>query len=238
MDYLEETGKKVAVLQAVQQGGGIPPVVLENLKNANTRNDVAWKRLKVIVAEYLEDGEQKIEVFGQMIVIEKYGDDIKMPEGFSLSDLFTHFSSSRQADLQRDIAAKEMEFEQRYQEFKELKSQRAKDRANEEMVQIENELMSLKKRLDPLVEEVRETYRESIRMLTALSLCREMMKEGNDRRKAEAVKAIVSEVVCYFRYSEIKATNQPKSFLERVEITPQVGEPWECFPKGNTPGTG
>lgn len=35
-----------------------------------------------------------------------------------------------------------------------------------------------------------------------------------------------------------KATNQPKSFLERVEITSKVGEPWECFPKGNTPVKG
>jgi hypothetical protein len=73
-------------------------------------------------------------------------------------------------------------------------------------------------------------------MLDAVSLCRKVMKESNDRRKAEAVKGVVSEVVCYFRYSDIKATNQPKSFLERVEITSKVGEPWECFPKGNTPG--
>lgn len=235
MEYLEETGKKVAVLQAVQQGGGIPPVLLENLKSAEGRNAVAWKRLKVFVAEYLEDGKQRIEVFGQMIVVEKYGDEIKMPEGFSPTDLFSHFSTKKQAELQRDIAKHKKEFEKRYQEFKELKSQLAKDRANEEMVQIEAAIKSLQGQLEPLVEEVRDSYRENMRMLDAVGLCRKVMKEGNDRRKAEAVKGVVSEVVCHFRYSDIKATNQPKSFLERVEITSTVGEPWEFFPEGNTP---
>ena len=137
MQYLEETGKKVAVLQAVQQGGGIPSALLENLKTAESRNALAWKRLNVFVAEYLEDGQQRIEVFGQMIVVEKYGDEIKLPDGFSTTDLFSHFSTKKQAELQQQIAEQQKEFEKRYQEFKELKSQLAKDRANEEMVQIE-----------------------------------------------------------------------------------------------------
>lgn len=150
----------------------------------------------------------------------------------------TYGAIVRDSRPKRDIAAQQREFDKRYQEFKELRSQRAKDRANEEMVQIEAEINSLQGQLDPLVEELGITYRECKRMMAAVDLCRQVMKDGSDRRKAEAVKGVVSEVVCYFKYADLKATSAPKSSLEHVEIIPRVGEPWECFPEGNTPGPG
>jgi hypothetical protein len=179
---------------------------------------------------------QQVEILGQVIVIEKYGDDIRLPDGFTMHDLSDHFSSERRTDLERLIAQKEQEFDALFQEFRALKSQLAKDRVNEEMVRVEAELKQLNVQLAPLTEEVRNHWRENVRMLSALETCRRVMKEGNDRKKAEAVKSVISEVVCHFRYSDVKATSQPKSFLERVEITSTEGEPWEFFPEGNTPG--
>lgn len=236
MDYLEETEKKVAVLHALQQKSGIPSAIEEGLKAAEARHDKSWKRMLAFVQESLEDGVQQVEILGQLIVVEKYGDDIRVPDGFTMHDLSDHFSSERRTDLERSIAEKEQEFDALFQEFRALKSQLAKDRVNEEMVRVEAELKELNEQLAPLSEEVRNHWRENVRMLSALETCRRVMKEGNDRKKAEAVKSVISEVVCHFRYSDVKATSQPKSFLERVEITSTEGEPWEFFPEGNTPG--
>jgi DNA invertase Pin-like site-specific DNA recombinase len=236
MEYLEETAKKVAVLHALQQKGRIPSAILDALKSAEDRHDEAWKRMVTFVLDCLEDGVQEVEILGQVIVVEKYGDEIRLPEGFSKFDLCDHFSRTKQGEIERAIAQKEQQFDFLFQEFRVLKSQMAKDRVNEDMVRVEAEIKELNEQLAPLAQEVRDNWRETIRMLSALETCRRVMKEGNDRRKAEAVTSVISEVVCHFRYSDIKATNQPKSFLERVEITSTEGEPWECFPEGNTPG--
>jgi hypothetical protein len=236
MDYLEETEKKVAVLHALQQKSGIPSAIEEGLKAAEARHDKSWNRMVAFVQESLEDGVQQVEILGQLIVVEKYGDEIRVPDGFTMHDLSDHFSSERRTELERSIAAKAQEFDDLFQEFRALKSQLAKDRVNEEMVRVEAELKELNEQLAPLSEEVRNHWRENVRMLSALETCRRVMKEGNDRKKAEAVKSVISEVVCHFRYSDVKATSQPKSSLERVEITSTEGEPWEFFPEGNTPG--
>lgn len=55
------------------------------------------------------------------------------------------------------------------------------------------------------------------------------------RRRAEALKPLIEKVVCHFRYSDVKAANQPKSFLDRVEVFPVVGDPWTYSPNGTSP---
>jgi hypothetical protein len=50
-------------------------------------------------------------------------------------------------------------------------------------------------------------------------------KEGAGRQKAEALRGVISQVVCWFRHTATKeAKHNGKSYLENVEIVPIDGE--------------
>jgi DNA invertase Pin-like site-specific DNA recombinase len=233
LQYCEDIGGKLAAVHSVQTDLGIPSTIMEPLKAAEKRNTTAWNKMKNFLATFLEDGVQEIVVLGNRIKIEKFGDDIRLPDGFSPFDLFGHFYSAERQKLVLQIAELEAEFDELYSQFKALKSERAKNRANEEMVRVEDEIKNRQSKLEPIDDEIRASYRETSRLLDSLHSFRSATNEGNDRRKAEFAKSLVREVVCHFRYTDTKAANKPKSVLERVEIFPQVGDPTTCFPKGN-----
>ena len=99
LDYLEETGKKVAVLQAAQGEIRVPKAIVDKFTEADRKNKNAWDRLRLVVSDFLDDGEQTVELFGNRITVEKYGDEITLPEGFSELDLFEHFAAKERTDL-------------------------------------------------------------------------------------------------------------------------------------------
>ena len=233
LQYCEDIGGKLAAVHSVQTDLGIPSTIMEPLKAAEKRNTTAWNKMKNFLATFLEDGVQEIVVLGNRITVEKFGDDIRLPEGFSPFDLFGHFYSIEREKLVLEIAEMEAEFEELYSQFKALKSERAKNRANDEMVRVEDEIKNRQSKLEPIDDEISASYRETARLLNSLHSFKSATNDGNDRRKAEFAKSLVREVVCYFRYSDTKAANEPKSVLERVEIFPQDGDPTTCFPNGN-----
>ena len=78
--------------------------------------------------------------------------------------------------------------------------------------------------------------REVKRKIDAVNHARKAMKGANYRQRSESLKPLIKRVVCHFRYSDVKAANQPKSFLDRVEIIPVVGDLWTYYPNGTQPG--
>ncbi len=63
-------------------------------------------------------------------------DRILLPEGWSELDLYEHFTRNRQTELKSEIAAKEAEFDELFEQFGKLKVQRAIDQANDLMAKI------------------------------------------------------------------------------------------------------
>ncbi len=238
LDYLEETGKKVAVLQAAQNEIEVPKSVMDKFVQADRKYTKAWRRLRSTVASFLDEGEQLVVIGNNRIPVKKEDDRIILPEGFSPLDLFQHFTEEKRAGLMAEIARMEQEFEETFRKYNEMKSERAKNLANDEMVHLEAAIKDLQSQLEPLDQEVIVSGQESLRMLDAVDHCRRVMSGSNDRKKAEAVKAVINQIVCHFRYSDNTAANQPKSFLDKVEITPTVGDPWTYFPNGNMPARG
>jgi hypothetical protein len=47
---------------------------------------------------------------------------------------------------------------------------------------------------------------------------------------------IVDRFECRFRLNDVKASNQPTSFLETIEIIQVIGDPVTCYPNGISAG--
>jgi len=235
MEYLTETGRKAAVLQASQSSAALVAGALEEYRVANELNLQAWRDLSSVVASFLEEGDQDIDIFGNRIRVTKEMDRILLPEGWSELDLYEHFTRNRQAELKSEIAAKEAKFNELFEQFGKLKVQRAIDQANDLMAKLDVEIKSLQAQLKPLNDEVHESWREVKRKIEAVNHARKAMKGSNFRQRSESLKPLIKRVVCHFRYSDVKAANQPKSFLDRVEIFPVVGDLWTYYPNGTQP---
>lgn len=236
MEYLAETGRKAAVLQASQVSAVLEAGALEEYRVANELNLQAWRNLSEVVASFLEEGDQVINIFGNRIPVTKEMNRILLPEGWSELELYEHFTCNRQAEIKAEIAMKEAEFNELVQQFAKLKVPRAMEHSNELMSKLDQEIIALHKQLKPIDIEVQESWREVKRKIEALDFARAAMKGANYRRRSESLKQLINKIVCHFRYSDVKAANQPKSFLDRIEIFPVVGDLWTYYPDVAQPG--
>jgi hypothetical protein len=236
--YLEETGQKAGVLQASQNKSVIISKAVEEYKTANELSNAAYDSLKLAAASFLQEGDQSVEIYGNCLPVRREGSQIFLPEGWSVEDIYDAFSAKQEVKLKSLIAKKEAEFDDLFQQFAKLKVQTAIDRANKLMAEKEQEILGLKSKLKPLSEVNRKAWQEVSSKIKALSEAKLAMQGANYRRLSESLKSLVDKIVCHFRYSESKKANQPKSYLEKVEIFPVVGQALVRYPEGNKPGQG
>jgi len=78
------------------------------------------------------------------------------------------------------------------------------------MANLDHEINEMHTQLKPLGVEVQESWREVKRKIEALDFARTAMKGANFRRRSESLKPLIEKIVCHFRYSDVKAANQPQ----------------------------
>ena len=245
--FLEEIGKKAEMFLATADGLRIRnPKLIE----ANKRFRQAFRRLKEFVADSLPEGETEIEVYAATldgdrvipsppVVVVKKGDEIEiLDDGFSFFDLYRFVHERQRRDVKQQLSEKEAEFSRLFSQFKRLTNSRAIDQANQEMGELDVQIMNLKSQLEPLDLTTKDAFQEVQRLAVASKQAQTALSDSNFRRRAEALRGVVDRIVCHFKVNDTKASNQPKSLLESVEILPLIGQPLICYPNGITVATG
>jgi DNA invertase Pin-like site-specific DNA recombinase len=241
-DYLEGVGKKSEILLQAETTGVLTKSMAVKLAGKQSELDAAWKAMRGFIEESLgPDAELPIIGECEPIRVTNEAGEIDIAyEGVSVFDLYDYLFRRRKGELEQRIAELEAEHESQFQLFQRLKPDNLKaiDRANATFGRIEREIERLKGQLAPLDGQVRAAWNEWQRLAEASRQAVAALSESNDRRKAEALRGVVSRIVCHFKADDSTAANRPKSLLEWVEVFPVAGDPLGFYPNGIKPGPG
>jgi DNA invertase Pin-like site-specific DNA recombinase len=152
------------------------------------------------------------------------GDAKVQPKMVSLVELYQWVFRAMEADAREELGRKESQFDELYQAFKEIKSERARRKADAEMATLEREIDSLKAKLVPLTSRLDHLYEDLENVGDLVENAKASLEGDRNRVKAEQVRRVVSKVICHFKDTGHRG-NRPQSVLERVEIIPVEGDP-------------
>jgi hypothetical protein len=137
--------------------------------------------------------------------------------------------------LEAQVQAKRNELLQMIKDFRDLQTPLAKKIANEQISEIEAEIMKLEVLLEPLGD-LRESWNAEVNAaLVRMKEAKEAMRGRDNRRKAEAIRQVVSKIVCHFDYKQ--HGQQTRSVLTKVDIETVNGES-DSLSNGTWPGPG
>ncbi len=225
--YLAETAPKVAQLLEATDTGDLRAArpLLESLAAA--------------------EKEYHKMTFDIIDFIDKHGD---VPEAGLPGETIVSFGEAYgvlyerfRPGMEAAIAEKEAALDKMLDEFRGL-TPKLKRRLNERMEAVQAEIDALRKQLVDLREPWGSLREQLVVRRAALDRAAKVLgKEKAGREKAEALRGVISQVVCHFRHTSTKeAKHNGKSYLDRVEIIPISGEN-RSFPvviNGNMPGRG
>lgn len=224
LDYLRKTAPKIAKLLKASQGSDLEAIrpLLETVTGTQrTHSGVACDILSFIdthgsdreVSKLLKGGKGFNEVYG--ILFERV-----------------------RPKLEKQIAAKQAELDYQIRQYRTL-SPALQKRANQLMEPLQGEIADLEAELV----DWREPYQNLRAELTARkdSLQRAVTtigRDGEGRAKAATLRGVVDRIVCRFRHTATKASeNNGKSILTGVEIYPISAES-ACFRADGSPARG
>jgi DNA invertase Pin-like site-specific DNA recombinase len=162
-------------------------------------------------------------LIGEDIPAEWSEDAVRLLNIPNLLAYYEGFSTSRKAEVERIIKAKEAEFDRLVVQFAGLTSARAKERANAMMEALEVEIESLKAELPGLEVKVSSVFQELCDLHRRTAEARVALQIGSDEQKAEAARRAVKEIRLTFRYEDHSAAVWSK--VDRIIIVPHMGEP-------------
>lgn len=222
-DYLSKTAPKVAKLLKATDGGNVEEIrpILESANGAaGAFGEVACEVLSFVedmgddkqVAKMLRQGKDFIEIYGFLF-------DRVRPK------------------LEKQLETKQGELDRELDQFAKL-PERIQQRAVARMQPLQDEIDDLKRQVNDWRRPYENLRSSLTTRLDALgSARRAISRDGAGRAKADAVRAVIDRVVCYFRHSKGGPGNNGKSYLDRVEIFPNAGDvASQCFSAGNSPG--
>lgn len=143
----------------------------------------------------------------------------------TLKEAYTEASSGASESQRAELQAKEAEFNTLVEQFKHLKSQRAIDRANEEMLKLEEVINALEGSLKPvedLGERVECLRDELVGLQERINSARETLEKARPRQKAQALSKVISRIELHYEHRQ--AGSQDRSILDRVVIIPVLGD--------------
>ncbi len=230
--YLQETKPKVAQLLEATDTGNLQAArpLLESLLGT-------WR-------EFYEKGQDIMDFVDEM------GDDEEVArlskEGKTLPEIYGLLYERLRPILEAGIAEKEAALDKLLDEYAGLPA-KVKERLNKKMEALQDEVDQLRKQLVDLREPWGNLREQLVARQEAFNKAVKVLgKEKAGREKAEALRAVISQVVCYFRHTvptgerrngAAGRENHGKSYLERVEIVPISGEK-RAFTEGIAPGPG
>lgn len=233
--YLAETAPQVAQLLEATNSGNL---------------EAARPLLESLAATEKQYRNTTFDIVG---FIDKYGDvpqnEVPEENEASLAEVYGLLYERFRPGAEAAIAQKEAALDKMLDEFRGL-SPKMKQRLNQKMEALQGEIDALHKQLTDLREPWGNLQQDLIDRQAAYDRAVKILsKEGAGRQKAEALRAVISQVVCWFRHTVEKSRKRPtktgkdhngKSFLDRVQIVPITGEKrdFTIVINGNTPGPG
>jgi hypothetical protein len=127
----------------------------------------------------------------------------------------------RRAELSKQLAAKEAELGRWVDQFANLTNQLAVEQANQKMEALGAEIVALREQLAPLDARVEQLRAELVTLEKRISEAREALAGDSNRRKAQAVRTVISRILCKFRY--VQAGSLRRSILTEVRFEPVEG---------------
>ncbi len=226
--YLSDSGQVVDFLTAAQgRAGG---------------DDLTSRLQAEHDAAIAESEATKAEMFARVKETIPYLDDLfgpgetDWPDGFSLEFTYRQFYGQRRADLAAALKAKDAELDRLVQSYSDSDlPDRAKAKAKERMKAVEAEMEQLEGRLTDLSRKLAGVQRDIAEKAQAVAKARKALAGDNPRRKSEALKGIISKVLCHFVPLD-RPVRGCKDRLDRVEIVPILGDIAHYTPEGGPIG--
>jgi hypothetical protein len=209
--YLVETKQKIAFLKRAQtKQETVEPLEQERKSKSKEANKTKAAMYETVKGEipYLDDFFQG---------------ETDWPEGLSLEHTYGYFFSKRKAQLEKELTEKDAELSRLVLAYADL-SGRAKAKAKQRTDALENEINELQGRLDNLEAKLAGLNKELAAMDKAIEQAKKVLQSQSPRKKAEALRDIVSKIFCHFIPLD-KPHRGQRDRLERVEILPLLGDP-------------
>jgi hypothetical protein len=150
-------------------------------------------------------------------------DDLPGPEDVDsmfIVDLYDLVSDHRTGRIKEELADLEAEHSALADKIARLKSPLLIERLDAQAASIESKIIALRSELEPLSQRWDSLQQDLHQLRQRLTEAEAVMRQGSNRMRAQALRACIQRINCWFDYSP-----GGKSILKRVEIVPQIGEP-------------
>jgi hypothetical protein len=140
-------------------------------------------------------------------------------DSMSIVDLYDLVSDHRTGRLKEELADLEAEHHALADKIVHVKSPLLIERLDAQASAIESRIIALRSELEPLSQRWDTLQQDLYQLRQRISEAQVVMDKGSNRMKAQALRACIQRIDCWFDYS-----SGGKSILNRVEIVPQIGE--------------
>lgn len=227
-DYLEDCGRDAQALIAGTDTETLSPL-LRRLASQQRTWQQHWERLVKFNRDNLPDGKHRLDMPYNVwdgddilntipVEVEKDGDDITFSEDFGELELFRALWTNENVRVVNERAGLERRREELYERMKGYTSAYARKRADEEMDELSGRIDSLNAELERHDVAFREASSELHELAAKVERARKELGTNDNRRRADAVRQVVSRIVCHFAKDETATSQKPSTTLEKVEI--------------------